>query len=167
MDPYLEGHLWPDVHHRLASEIARCLGPQIRPHYVARLEITVVEDVYPEVEIGVMYPDVEVLRAQRPSTLREPSPELTVDKAELMAPVSLPLMEPVSVRVASVEVRDAARNELVTGIEILPPVNKREPGLATYREKQRRLREAGVHLLEIDLLRRGIRPLQHSALPAA
>ncbi len=57
MDPYLEGYLWPDVLHRLASEIARRLGAQIRPRYVARLEITVVEDVYPEVEIGLMYPD--------------------------------------------------------------------------------------------------------------
>jgi hypothetical protein len=124
MDPYLEGYLWPDVHHRLATEIARRLGAQIRPRYVARLEITVVEDIYPEVEIGVMYPDI-----------------------------------------ATVEMRDAANNELVTSIEILSPVNKREPGLAKYRDKQRRLREAGIHILEIDWLRRGIRPLQHPRLP--
>lgn len=30
MDPYLEGYLWPDVHHRLASEIARQLGKMVR-----------------------------------------------------------------------------------------------------------------------------------------
>lgn len=162
MDPYLEGYLWPDVLHRLASEIARRLGAQIRPRYVARLEITVVEDVYPEVEIGVMYPDVEVLLAQRPSTLHEPAPTLATD---LVAPITLPLMNPVPLRIASVDVRDAANNELVTSIEILSPVNKREPGLAKYREKQRRLREAGIHALEIDLLRRGIRPLQHPRLP--
>lgn len=106
MDPYLEGYLWPDVLHRLASEIARRLGAQIRPRYVARLEITVVEDVYPEVEIGMMYPDVEVLLAQRPSTLHEPAPRLAAD---LVAPITLPLMNPVPLRIASVEVRDAAR----------------------------------------------------------
>lgn len=162
MDPYLEGYLWPDVHHRLASEIARRLGAQIRPRYVARLEITVVEDIYPEVEIGVMYPDVEVLLAQRPSTLHEPAPTLSTD---LIAPIILPLMNPVPLRIASVEVRDVANNELVTSIEILSPVNKREPGLTKYREKQRRLREGRIHVLEIDWLRRGIRPLQHPRLP--
>ncbi|MCL4265412.1 MAG: DUF4058 family protein [Anaerolineae bacterium] len=165
MDPYLEGYLWPDVHHRLATEIARQLGAQIRPRYVARLEITVVEDIYPEVEIGVMYPDVEVLLAQRPSTLHEPSLTFSTKTPDLIAPFTLPLMGPVPHRIATVEVRDAANNQLVTSIEILSPVNKREPGLTAYREKQRRLREAGIHVLEIDWLRRGIRPLQHPRLP--
>ena len=41
MDPYLEGHLWPDVHHRLATEISRQLTPRLRPRYVARLDIYV------------------------------------------------------------------------------------------------------------------------------
>ena len=128
MDPYLEGYLWPDVHHRLATEIARRLMPRLRPHYVARLEIYVVEDENPEVEIGIMYPDVEVI---------------------------------------VVEIRDVARNELVTSIEILSPVNKREPGLGKYRQKRQRLQEANVHLLEIDLLRRGQRSLSHPRLPDA
>lgn len=165
MDPFLEGYLWPDVHHRLATEIARRLGPQIRPRYVARLEITVIEDIYPEVEIGVMYPDVEIITTKKRGRLHEPTPTYSASPAELTAPVSLPLLEPVSVRVAAVEIRDARKNELITSVEILSPVNKREPGLTKYREKQRRLREAGVHLLELDLIRRGTRPLQHPRLP--
>ncbi len=62
MDPYLEGYLWPDVHHRLASQISRQLAPQVQPKYVARLEISMVEDRSFEVEIGVMYPDVEIVK---------------------------------------------------------------------------------------------------------
>jgi hypothetical protein len=63
------------------------------------------------------------------------------------------------VRVVSVEVRDVKSNKLVTSIEILSPVNKRGPGLVAYRQKRERLRKAGVHLLELDLLRRGTRTL--------
>jgi hypothetical protein len=62
MDPYLEGYLWPDVHHRLATQISRQLAPKIQPNYVARLEISVIEDESFTAEVGLMYPDVEVLK---------------------------------------------------------------------------------------------------------
>jgi hypothetical protein len=64
MDPYLEGYLWPDVNSALASKIRQQLTPLLRPKYIARLEIYLVEDPFPEGEIGIMYPDVEVLEAQ-------------------------------------------------------------------------------------------------------
>ncbi len=68
-------------------------------------------------------------------------------------------------RLATVEVRDTAQNQLVTSIEILSPVNKREPGLSKYREKLRQRRTAQVHLVEIDLLRRGTRIHIHKQIP--
>ena len=70
------------------------------------------------------------------------------------------------VQLVEVEIRDTAHNRLVTCIEILSPVNKREPGLTLYRRKRQRLYQAGVHLLECDLLRRGTRPIAHPRLPA-
>src|SRR5438477_12306131 len=65
MDPYLEGYLWPDGHHRLATQISDQLMPMFRPRYVARIEIQVVQDATPEAEIGIMYLDVEVVRAHQ------------------------------------------------------------------------------------------------------
>src|SRR5437899_7043524 len=65
MDPYLEGYLWPDVHHRLATQISDQLMPLLRPRYVARIEIQVVPDETPEADIGIMYPDVEIVRARQ------------------------------------------------------------------------------------------------------
>ena len=167
MDPYLEGYLWPDVHHSLATQIRDQLTPQLRPRYVARIEVQVVQDETPEAEIGIMYPDVEVMErpgwysqelAQRGGAAVAIAPDLTPST------LTLPLPE---VRLASVQVRDAAHNELVASIEILSPVNKREPGLTRYRDKRARLHAAGVHLLEIDLLRRGTRPLAQRRLPAS
>jgi len=168
MDPYLEGHLWPDVHHRLATEIARQLAPHVKPRYVARLAVYVVEDVLPEAEVGLMYPDVEVLAARRDVLREPPAPppviEATADTPDAPAPLTIPLPNP-EVRLVTVEVRDADFNRLVTSIEILSPIDKREPGLTQYLHKRRRLHRDGVHVLEIDLLRRGTRTLSHSRLP--
>lgn len=164
MDPYLEGYLWPDVHSALANKIRQLLGPRIQPRYVARLEVTFLEDETPELEVGVMYPDVEVVEANRP--LPVPYEGIVVAEAATMtaAPVMLALPK---LRLTSVEIRDAAHNSLVTAIEILSPVNKREPGATYYQQKCTRLRLAGVHILEIDLLRRGKRRWHSARLPSS
>ena len=62
MDPYLEGYLWPDFHHDLATAIKIQLAPQISPKYVARIELYTVEDTSPDRDVGIMYPDVEILK---------------------------------------------------------------------------------------------------------
>lgn len=167
MDPYLEGYLWPDVHHRLATEISDQLTPKLRPRYVARIEIQVVVDDAPQGEIGIMYPDVEIVIGRRRPPEPPPLPlrgGVLVAEAPATTPASVLVQLP-EVRVASVEIRDPSQNQLVTSIEILSPINKREPGLSQYREKWRKLREADVHILEIDLLRRGQRSLPHTNLP--
>jgi hypothetical protein len=161
MDPYLEGYLWPDFHHDFASQIRRELAPLLPPHYVARIEVTIILDTMPDSEIGIIYPDVEVLT----NKLKEPAPVLSkAQESALTAPLTIPIGE-FEARIATIEVRDAANNDLVTNIEILSPVNKREPNLDKYRQKRANLRQAGVHLIEIDLIRRGQRPFQHPRIP--
>lgn len=170
MDSYLEGYLWPDVHNALANKIRQQLTPKLRPRYTARLEVYVVEDSLPESEIGILYPDVEVMRVKQQGgtvTNISPSPTPTSPASILITPASLtlPVFQPVAVRLVRVEIRDTAQNVLVTCIEILSPVNKREPGLTAYRQKRQRLYQAGIHLVELDLLRRGTRPFSHPRLP--
>lgn len=167
MDPYLEGYLWVDVHNALASKIRQQLAPKIQPSYTVRLEVYLVQDTAPESEIGILYPDVEVLRQKSvPSPARSPLPTEGSNLLVTQAPLILPLMPSIEVRIPSVEIRDTASNTLVTSIEILSPVNKREPGITPYRQKRQRLYDAKVHLIEVDLLRRGTRPFAHPRLPA-
>lgn len=168
MDPYLEGYLWVDVHNALANKIRQQLAPKIQPGYTVRLEVYLMQDTAPESEIGILYPDVEVLRQKSTvsSSMRSLSSKETGNLLVTPAPLTLPLIPPVEVRIASVEIRDTASNTLVTSIEILSPVNKREPGIMPYRQKRQRLYNANVHLIEIDLLRRGTRPFAHPRLPA-
>lgn len=164
MDPFLEGYLWPDVHNRLASVIAEVIAVAIAPKYVARIELYTFEDSNPEGDVGIMYPDVEILR--RKNIAKEPMPTYARESAVLSAAtISIPDTMPIEVRIPVVEIRDRQSNQLITAIEILSPVNKRDPGLIPYREKRKHLHEAGVHLLEIDLLRRGQRPFNHPYLP--
>jgi hypothetical protein len=162
MDPYLEGYLWPDVHSALASKIRQQLVPQLRPRYTARLEVYVTEDNAPEGEIGILYPDVQVMENQQIAKPGQPTEDSSI--AILPAPVTVPVVHPVTVRLTRVEIRDTAQNKLITCIEILSPVNKREPGITDYRRKRQQLYQAGVHLLELHLLRRGTRPFAHPQL---
>jgi hypothetical protein len=174
MDPYLEGYLWPDVHHALASKIRQLLVPQLSPNYLARLEVSVFEDKNPEGEVGILYPDVEILRAKsrsiatpQPTSSVTTSSVTTSGTAIVTTPVltMLPLLEPMRVKIVTVEIRDTVHHRLITSIEILLPVNKREPNLSQYRAKRQRLYDANVHQLELDLIRRGTRPIQHPSLP--
>jgi len=141
----------------------------LRPRYVARIEIQVIQDATPEADIGIMYPDVEVVRVyQHDGELPPTSTGMGVRPAEALpitpTSLSVPLLD-VAVRLATVEIHDTAHNRLVTSIAILSPVNKPEPGLSKYREKRRQLHAAEVHILEIDLLRRGQRPLAYPRIP--
>jgi hypothetical protein len=164
MDPYLESYLWPDVHHRLAVGICDQLMPQIRPTYVARVNLYTVYDTSPEEDIGIMYPDVEVFKKDQ---VKEPRSASYGKSLPPITPVttSIPATETIEVRIPTIEIRNRKKNQLITAIEILSPVNKRKPGLEPYREKRRRLHESGVHLLEIDLIRRGERPFSHPYIP--
>ena len=169
MDPYLEGYLWRDVHNALANQFRRQVGPMLHPRYVARLEVYTVSDNIPAQELGLVFlPDVEVLR---PSS-SPPQPALGGGQpapASVMTPptVSVPITLPLQVRLVSVQIRDVAGNELITAVEILSPTNKREPELTAYRRKRDELIMAGVHLLEIDLVRRGTRPVPGDDWPAS
>ncbi|MBD2101575.1 DUF4058 family protein [Leptolyngbya sp. FACHB-261] len=167
MDPYLEGYLWPDVYNALASKIRQQLAPKLRPRYTARLEIYVVEDSFPESEVGILYPDVEVMqiRQRQDANANMPAASGAGAVSVMPAPLTVLVVRPVSVRLTNVEIRDTAQNVLVTCIEILSPVNKRGSSLAGYRQKRQRLYQTGIHLIELDFLRRGTRPFAHARLP--
>ena len=171
MDPYLEHPLhWPDVHHRLATEISRQLAPRLSPRYVARLEVRFVASTPDGQTVNVLYPDIDVTRAKlRERTMAAYKPLAGVPVSAQPKPLFLhvaPSEE--KVRLVTVEIRDTAHRRLVASIEILSPVNKRPGGgLVEYRTKRQMVFLADVHLLEIDLLRQGTRPPRLIGLPAS
>ena len=64
----------------------------------------------------------------------------------------------------TVEIRDVEHRQLVAAIEVLSPTNKRREGRREYLERRERFLDSDVHLLEIDLLRKGRRvPMEESS----
>jgi hypothetical protein len=161
MDPYLEGSLWMTVHTQFTAEIARQLAPRLRPRYLAFTSERFVLDTPENVAIASasLYPDVGVAPAM-PGTL-------PAGGAVAAAPLQLATVVPESVPHITVEIRDAARRQLVTAIEVLSPTNKRGDGHQEYLAKRRRILLSSAHLIEIDLLRAGQRLPMQQALPAA
>jgi hypothetical protein len=70
----------------------------------------------------------------------------------------------VPVRIPRLVIKNREDMRVVTVVEILSPVNKKQPGLHKYLKKRRLLHQKGVHFVEIDLLRRGTRTLNHPRL---
>jgi hypothetical protein len=83
------------------------------------------------------------------------------------APIQLATVIPEAVPHVSIEIRDVARRQLVTAIEILSPTKKHGEGRAEYLSKRRRILLSRAHLLELDLLRAGQRVPMQQPLPDA
>lgn len=163
MDPYLEGNEWHSFHAELSAELARQLGPKLRPNYVARAVRRFVMDSSGQLSITKIkrttIPDTGVFKVheQTAAYLPSASPQ----------PVKMATIMPEKVPVYSVEIRDVDNRELVTAIEILSPTNKRGEGFKEYVGKRNQILSSSTHLLEIDLLRQGNRVPMQQPLPDA
>lgn len=169
MDPYLEGEMWQEFHERLAHQISEQLLKVLPARYVALLAKRYVLHrpavglmSLPE-DHRVIYPDVHVAQTPRigEAMVAYEAQAVTQPAARLASLVTE--AEPV----VSVEVRDVADRRLVTVIEILSPVNKMGDGAMEYVEKRAAIMQTSVHLLEIDLLRRGGRVIFETDPPPA
>ena len=155
MDPFLESPaIFPDLHDSFVDTIKARFQRVLPPPYFAAGGSRVWVDVS-ERPVG---PDVAVAKATGQSNVTG-----EVDSAVAVAPVRT---EPVVVTVTSDEFREPfvelraagpGGERLVAVLEVSSPVNKRlgERGRNLYLRKQREVRGAGLHLIEIDLLRRG------------
>lgn len=151
MDPWLESPTeWPGFHDILIVAAVEVLQPQLRGRgYYANPgeRVWLMEPHRP------IYPDVALIRRPRPPA--GSVHESGVAVLEPDEPLRIPIPR-VEVHEGFVEIFDAAQNRLVTGIEFVSPANKIDhDGRRLYQQKQQEMREAGVHLVEIDLIRRG------------
>jgi hypothetical protein len=173
MDPFLETNpLFQELHTQMLAEMQALLQPQLRPKYVARLERHLSEggvwDPAPgAISLERKEPDVTVMSrtAHRhegsTAVLARPSAsaaeELDADELELRRQRRIVIYVQERPRLA------------VTGIELLSPGNKQPGAVAQerYLEKRASALHGGLHWVEIDLLRGGVRPLIPVAPPAA
>jgi hypothetical protein len=164
MDPWLETpDLWPGVHATLIPLFRELLAPVLRPKYTVDVERRVYildEDDPARLQI---VPDLALL--ERDARARAPLAGAAPGAGTLLRMV----LDTVEVRETRLLVRATEDKELVTVIELLSPANKTRGsrGLAEYREKRREVLRSKVNLVEIDLLRAGVRIPGLDALPRA
>jgi Protein of unknown function (DUF4058) len=165
MDPFLETNpLFQELHTQMLAEMQALLQPQLRPKYVARLERHLSEGSVWDAPQGAVTlerkePDVTIVRrsAGRKHTdstavLAQPA----ISTAEELGADELELRKQ---RRIVIYVQDRPRLA-VTGIELLSPGNKQPGAVAQerYLEKRASALHGGLHWVEIDLLRGGVRP---------
>ena len=150
MDPYVERpDLWPDFHNRLMTAITEALQPLLKPRYVAKTE----DRLYVQETERTVIPDVGVFG-------RFPRGEHGGGVATLAAADEAVVMDfdEVEVRETLLHILDSVSGRLVTALEVLSPDNKFPGrGRERYLASRSELLEAGVNLVEIDLLREGPR----------
>ena len=155
MDPYLESPAhWSDFHATFIQEVRDAINDRLPENYVARVgeHVSLVNPVF-EVPGGPsFYPDVTVMRrdtagAGGTSTALITPPVVTLTNIESLDPHTETYIQVVRL----------PEQELVTVLELLSPTNKYGDGRGEYMRKRREFREQRVNLVELDLLRAGVR----------
>lgn len=149
MDPYLEApHIWPDVHTSLMTVFREQLAPALSPNYLAELETHLVIDRSgAENDLFAARPDVSVTR------LNEAALVYTASPPPVVAPLRWRLPQ-APTRIVTILIRERQNRKLVTVIELLSPVNKRQgEGREDYLAKRDAYLYSALNLVEIDLLR--------------
>jgi hypothetical protein len=162
MDPYLERPgIWETFHGTLAIAIMAALNRQIRPKYIAQIDLQLYLHERSAAERRSAWPDVAVSkRGARGVALLVEQPH------EPPAIVRLPAVEVRKQRV--VKIFDKIGGKLITAIGVLSPANKNpKDGFEQYCFKREQYRAGYVNLVEIDLLRRGKRMPVDEPLPRA
>lgn len=153
MDPFLEDPaLFLDFHDSLVTYLREYLQASLPEPYFAATG----QRVWIETSRRTIGPDVSVVHTPANSTLRTGGVAVAVPSAGRHVVVHVPHDE---LRQPFLEIFAGRRQDrrLVTTIEVLSPSNKLpgEQGRELYLRKQRELRAARAHLVEIDLLRAG------------
>lgn len=148
MDPYIESSgLWPDFHLNLVVGIQAALNARLPEQYVAGIQVHVwIHEPDAATRTQLRAPDVHVARQKSRGGTAVAAP----------ATVVLPLTE--SVEQGFVQITDQHGVHVVTAIEVLSPSNKAAGAdREAYLAKRNEFLNAGVNLVEMDLLRAGTR----------
>src|SRR5262245_53947605 len=174
MDPFLETNpIFQELHTQMLAEMQALLQPQLRPRSVARLERHLSEGSVWDAPQGAVSlerkePDVTVVSRPSGRTHTGSTAMLAQPAASATEQLEADELELRKQRRIVIYVQDRPRLA-VAGIELLSPGNKQSGAVAQerYLEKRSSALHGGLHWIEIDLLRGGMRPSIPVPLPAS
>lgn len=155
MNPYLEqAGCWQDFHNTFLIAIREALTAQLQPRYFVRVEEHVYIHEYDSADRRPLgRPDVSIFETGQPRTSSSGIASAVASPTSVLIPPQAD-----ELHTSYLEIRDRAKRQVVTAIELLSPSNK-YPGAdrEVYWNKARRLLASPTHFVEIDLLRGGPR----------
>jgi hypothetical protein len=157
MDPYLESPAhWSDFHGHFVSLLAEAINRRLPDNYVARIgeHVSVVMPVSEPPGAQSFFPDVTVMQSARKAS-RAASATAVAAPPELVMVQNLEYVEEHTE--AYVRIVRLPGQELVTVLELISPTNKYGDGRGEYRKKRQQFLRQPVNLVELDLLRAGVR----------
>ena len=155
MDPYMEDPWkFPTLHTSLITFIMEQLQPDLPENYLAGVE----RRAWVETDDRNIQPDGYIEEVGVGNWSGDDSATATLERTATADEPMLVRLTKGPHRQSFLEIRLGRGREgrLVTVIEVLSPMNKnRSKGRKLYQQKQEELFDAGVNLVEIDLLRAG------------
>jgi len=159
MNPYLEQDvLWQDFHINVLAAIKERLVTQVRPRYFVLLERYIYVHEQPDGPPTRRRADFLVARPEGGGR-HEGGAAVAVAEA----PAEVEHTGQDGERVTFLEIRDRAKGEVVTLLEMLSPANKGDDH-QQYLTRREQILGSPAHLVEIDLLRGG-RPMPDANRP--
>lgn len=162
MDPFLEAQEWEDFHTRLMTAFSDRLSPDVEPEYLIRVERRVYVERVGEEPETMSRADIAVIAVDS-----GPAAGILSQMPGTIA-VECELPMPIERYETYLVVRDRETMQVVTVIELLSPANKRRggDGRREYLTKRREFLASKSHLVELDLLRGGVRLPVVGSLPS-
>lgn len=150
MDPWLEDvEVWRGVHARLITKSSDLLQPQL--HELGYF-IDIEERIYVEESERHVVPDLAIIERPRQQPATSGVAVLQADE-----PVRVRSFTETEIRERFLQIFDAKGRQLITQIEFISHTNKNQTrGRTQYIQKRNELKAAGVNVVEIDLLRKGV-----------
>lgn len=154
MDPFLEDPaFWPDFHSTFINYWREAVADALPGDYEANIgERVYLIESEPDARKLIM-PDVSVSHGD----WQTPRGGMSSAVATL-EPQTIPLVIPEGPREGFIEILHLPERSLVTVLELLSPTNKTNPGRLEYLANRHAILLQQIHLVELDLLKGGVRP---------
>jgi hypothetical protein len=167
IDPYVESQLpWRDFHTRFLTYLGDTIGARLPDRYDVVIEGEIALINHPDEVVSRRFADLRV--SVDPLRASPKAPDAGAGAALAVEPVTVPLATSSVVEEVVdhwIEIRREPDRSLVAVIELLSPSNKVEPGWSEYARKRLELIHEPIHLVELDFLVDGRRPLMAGPLP--
>jgi len=166
MDPFIESQRWQSFHTQFVTALGQALVPRLRPKYVVDVEQYVYVMDTSGQSPDLLEPDVALASDDVHWTDDVPADGSTA--SAVLKPEVLTLPTPKRHRQHYLTIQTRDTQQVITVIELLSPWNKsKSGGHKDYLSKRHNVLATMSHLVELDLLRGGVRLPTVEPLPAS